>query len=244
MQGLFITGTDTGVGKTWTACALASRLVERGVRVGVYKPVCSGAEIGAAGQPIWNDLDRLWEAMGRWADPEVICPQKFRAPLAPPLAAEAEGARVDAARLRFGVDWWRGRVDLLLVEGAGGLLSPLTEAETNLDLARDLGFPLLVVAANRLGTINHTLLTLHCAQTHSLAMAGVVLCDCTAELDHSAESNAGLLLRFADLPWLGTLAYGSQQIVTRRGTPRGLDWWHLLDWWHPGESRSAAGGAG
>lgn len=229
MQGLFITGTDTGVGKTWTACALASRLTELGVRVGVYKPVCSGAEIDAEGRPRWSDLDRLWEAMGRWADREVLCPQKFRAPLAPPLAAEAEGARVDADRLRSGVEWWRGRVDLLLVEGAGGLLSPLAEAETNLDLARDLGFPLLVVAANRLGTINHTLLTLHCAQSHGLATAGVILCDCTAELDQSAASNAELLLRFADLPWLGTLAFGSRQIVTRRGTPRGLDWWHRVE---------------
>jgi dethiobiotin synthetase len=95
--------------------------------------------------------------------------------LAPHLAAEAEGKRLDPQRLRRGVDYWTERSDVVLVEGAGGLLSPLGEDELVADLAIDFGYPLVIVARNALGTINHTLLTVEAAQRRRLAIAGVVL---------------------------------------------------------------------
>ena len=178
--GLFVTGTDTGVGKTHVASLIARQLGSTGVRVGVYKPVCSGAVLDPNGVAHWDDIDRLRAAVqGHWSDSElsneVICPQRFLAPLAPPLAARAEGRVVDIEQLRRGADGWTGRAEVLIVEGAGGLLSPVSEAETVADLARDLGYPLIVVARCGLGTINHSLMTVEVARQRGLWVAGIVL---------------------------------------------------------------------
>lgn len=224
MQGLFITGTDTGVGKTQVACALLKRLAAAGVRVGAYKPVCSGVEADEQGRPVWRDVERLCEVLGKGCDPQRVCPQRFAAPLAPPVAAAAEGGRVDFDLLIEGADWWRSRVDVLIVEGAGGLLSPLTESALNVDLAQALGLPLLIVAANRLGAVNQALLAWECARARGLAVAGIVLNDVLAAADVSTASNADLLLQFTDVSWFATLAHCSDEIITRRGAAPKLDW--------------------
>ena len=175
VAGLFITGTDTGVGKTFVTAGIARQLVAQGVAVGVYKPVCSGCELDSARRPFWPDVAELAAAAGGRFDLERICPQRFEAPLAPPVAARLEGRTVDSQLLREGARWWSGRADVLLVEGVGGLLCPLTDAETVADLAVYLGFPLVIVARLGLGTINHTLLTLEAAQRRGLSVAGLVL---------------------------------------------------------------------
>jgi len=196
MPGLFITGTDTGVGKTYVAAMIARALRAAGYRVGVYKPAASGctaesgkrkAESGRRDQhtafrfPLSafcsDDALHLWEAAGRPGLLERVCPQRFEAPLAPHLAAQQEGRRLDAKLLRSGLEYWKKRSDVVLVEGAGGLMSPLGDEEYVADLARDFGFPLVVVARNALGTINQTLQTLIAAATfrEGLSIAGIVL---------------------------------------------------------------------
>ena len=159
VPGLFITGTDTGVGKTYVAALIARQLKAEGRAVGVYKPAASGCR-RQGGTLVSDDALALWEAAGRPDDLEHVCPQLFEAPLAPHLAARAEGRELDAARLRRGLDHWRRRSEIILVEGAGGLMSPLGDDEYVADLAAEFGFPLVVVSPNVLGTINQTLQTL------------------------------------------------------------------------------------
>ncbi|MBI1902841.1 MAG: dethiobiotin synthase [Planctomycetia bacterium] len=176
--GLFITGTDTSVGKTYAAAMIARACRARGLRVGVYKPVASGCRLTPQGT-ISDDALFLWEAAGRPGTLHRVCPQVFAAPLAPPLAARAEGRRVDSRLLRSGIDFWRETSEIVLVEGVGGLLSPISDDDLVIHLAAELGYPLLVVARNALGTINHTLLALRAAAAHSppLKVAAVLLND-------------------------------------------------------------------
>src|SRR5215207_10081340 len=119
LRGLFITGTSTEVGKTRVAAMIARALVADGRRVGVYKPVASGCRV-EAGELIADDAVALWEAARRPGELKRVCPQHFKAPLAPSRAAAIEGKSVDAALLRSGLDYWREACDIVLVEGAGG----------------------------------------------------------------------------------------------------------------------------
>jgi dethiobiotin synthetase len=177
LPGLFITGTDTGVGKTYVAALIARSLVACGRRVGIYKPAASGCAHDASGHLVSDDAVALWQAAGCPGELEHVCPQRFVAPLAPHLAAQAEGKELDAELLRAGLDYWKACSDFMLVEGAGGLLSPLGEREYVADLAHDFGFPMVVVTRNVLGTINATLQTLFTAAHYrgGLPVAGVVL---------------------------------------------------------------------
>ncbi len=208
-HGLFITGTDTAVGKTFVTTRIARELQAAGVRVGIYKPACSGAETDESGRPMWEDVDAHFHALNGEFPRERICPQCFHAPLAPPVAAAAEGRIVDADRLQAGVDWWRGRVDVLLVEGAGGLLCPLTESTSIADLAVELGFPLLIVARLGLGTINHTLLTVEVARSRGLSMTGIVLNDYPPQAnDPATQTNPEEIAKRSGVPFLGVIRAG------------------------------------
>jgi len=175
--GLFITGTNTGVGKTYVAAAIARSLTAHGVHVGVYKPALSGCATAAPSEDSADDDAELWRAAGRPGELSRVAPQRFRAPLAPHSAARREGRAVDAALLRTGLEYWQSRSDFLIVEGAGGLFSPTSDADYVADLAHDLGYPLVLVAANRLGAIHETMATLFAARAHrgGLAVAAVVL---------------------------------------------------------------------
>jgi dethiobiotin synthetase len=231
MKGLFVTGTDTDVGKTWITSLIARQLRAAEVRVGTYKPACSGSEMDANETPLWADIEALAEATGREFSTERICPQRFTAPLAPPVAAAAEGRTIDAALLRSGIDWWRNEVDGLLVEGVGGLLCPLTETETIADFAVDLGFPVLVVSRPALGTINHTLLTLNVARQRGLNVVGVVLNHATDEQFESefVLSNAEQIERFGAIKVLGVCHHGAGSVVPVGGAGlAGSDWFSLF----------------
>ncbi|HEX2475146.1 MAG TPA: dethiobiotin synthase, partial [Lacipirellulaceae bacterium] len=168
---------------------------------------------------------------------EQVCPQRFAASLAPHLAARAEGRLVDPRLLRDGIKFWRESSDVVLVEGAGGLMSPLTDDDYNADLAAEFGYPLVVVAANVLGTINATLQTLVTARmygkagsrkqgarpniTSGLAVAGVVLNSPTAATDDaSVASNAHELSRRCGVPLLATVEHGGR-------FEREVDWFAL-----------------
>ena len=134
----------------------------------------------------------------------MLACQRFVAPAAPPVAAEMEGTEVDRRLLRTGAAWWSERVDFLVVEGAGGLLSPIARDESVAELARDLGFPVLIVARLGLGTINHTLLTLEAARARGLAVAGVIINDAqnAAATDVSCRRNPAELARLGAAPIL------------------------------------------
>lgn len=222
MQKLLISGTDTSVGKTWVTALLARQGTAQGQIVGVYKPVCSGADPGSGPTPVWDDLRVLSAAVGdRWPVDD-ICPQRFLAPVAPPEAARREGRQVDSRRLRGGATRWGGRCDVLLIEGAGGLLCPLADDTTVADLAQDLQAPVLIVAANRLGVINHTLLTVEVLRSRQLVPAGVVLNDTRDPLpvspdhppDESLSGNATQLRHWLpdDIP-LFRCAFRGKQLL-------------------------------
>jgi dethiobiotin synthetase len=228
-SGLFVTGTDTGVGKTYVAALIARSLAAQGKRVGVYKPAASGCLRDTQSELVSEDAVALWHAAGCPGELDRVCPQRFAAPLAPPLAARAEGREVDAGLLCSGLDYWRDRSDVIIVEGAGGLMSPLgQEGDVDLyvaDLAADFGFPLVVVAANRLGTINATLQTLLTARSFrgGLSVAGVVVNHPSPAIseDLSRFSNGEELLRrcksLCSVPLLATVAY-------RGGFDRPVEW--------------------
>ncbi len=176
-RGLFITGTDTEVGKTYVAIRIARALRRAGVRVGVYKPAASGST-WRDGRLENEDARQLWEAAGCPQTIEAVCPQVFAAPLAPHLAARAEGKTLDEELLLRGLEAWSG-FDFVIVEGAGGLMSPLGEQTYVADVALEIGYPLVVVAPNQIGVINQTLQTLITAATFrdGIPVAGVVLND-------------------------------------------------------------------
>jgi dethiobiotin synthetase len=178
IPGLFFVGTDTEVGKTFQAALLARSLRQRQVRVGVYKPVLSGlADLSLpSGERGHDDATILGAAAGLdSALIPMICPQRFSAPLAPPLAAQLESRLVDERLLYNGALWWSVKCDFLLVEGAGGLMSPVSSNLTVIDLAAQFGLPVVLVAANRLGCISHTLLAAEALRCRSINLLAVVL---------------------------------------------------------------------
>ncbi len=107
-RGLFVTATDTGVGKTYLTSLIARSLPRDQVRVGAYKPVCSGAEISAEGGYYWTDIKKLTDAIGGDVDPLRICPQRLKAALAPPVAARIESVALDFEAMKTAADWWLG----------------------------------------------------------------------------------------------------------------------------------------
>ena len=210
IPGLFITGTDTGVGKTYVGALIARSLADAGRRVGVYKPAASGCRWQGE-RLVSDDAVALWDAAGRPGDLDRVCPQRFAAPLAPHLAAREEGKQLDADLLRQGLEYWRDRAEIILVEGAGGLMSPLGDNAYVADLAEEFGFPLVVVSRNVLGTINQTLQTLIAAAAfrEGLPVAGVVLNQATSpsQDDQSLPSNRAELAARCSAPILAEIAW-------------------------------------
>jgi dethiobiotin synthetase len=183
-KGAFVTGTDTGVGKTWVACRLAEALRRKGLRVGVLKP----AESGQGG-----DAQKLKRASGCPLPLDVIRPYHFKLPLAPAVAAHLEGRRVSLPKIKAAYAALRDVSDVVLVEGAGGLLVPYGPGLNGAGLAKALGLPLLVVARAGLGTLNHSLLTLEAAQRRRLKVLGLLLNGRVKAGDRSGSSNARVL---------------------------------------------------
>jgi dethiobiotin synthetase len=201
MSGLLVTGTDTGVGKTFVACALAYALRARGRRVTVMKPV----ETGVVDRP--EDALRLQEAAGDPAPLDDICPHRLREPLAPSVAAAVAGVAIDLGRLEALIRRRLDEADVLIVEGAGGLLVPIADSVSYADVAARLRLPLLVVAANRLGTVNHCALTVRVAHAMGLDVLGIVLSQPASDVDPSAATNAATIATLTGVPVLAVLPY-------------------------------------
>jgi dethiobiotin synthetase len=184
MRGLFVTGTDTGVGKTFVTTALARGLRAAGVDVGVMKPIETG--VPAAGP---EDARALRLAAGVDDPLERICPVQFSLPASPEAAARAESRTVPLAAIHEAFESLARRHAFMLVEGAGGLLVPIDEATDMADLVRAFDLPLLVVARANLGTVNHTRLSLEAAERRGLEVFGVVISHATAELPEGDRRN-------------------------------------------------------
>ncbi len=204
--GLFVTGTDTGVGKTLITAGIAHALRARGIDVGVMKPVETGCSTRAGGlQP--PDALTLREAAEVRDALDLINPYRFREPLAPMVAAERSRRRVDVERLleRFGC--LADRHTVMLVEGAGGLLAPITEKLSFLDLAVRLQLPVLVVIGSRLGALNHARLTVDAALAARIPIAGVIVNRATAERSLARTTNLSALRRLLPIPVLGEIPH-------------------------------------
>jgi dethiobiotin synthetase len=205
-SGLFITGTDTGVGKTLIACGLAAVLRDLGYRVGVMKPAETGCE-EKDGKLFPQDAFYLKQASGCEEPLERICPYRLRDPLAPSVAAAREEVAIDVSLLAETYREISSAHDVTIVEGAGGLLVPLLPHYTYADLARLLKLPVVVVGANRLGAINHLLLTLEHASCRGLRVIGYVW-NCLDESPSlAAETNRAALIGLTGASCLGEIPF-------------------------------------
>lgn len=184
MEGVFVTGTGTEVGKTVVAASIARSLAAEGKRVAVFKPAVTG--LAEDGEP---DHSRLRRAAGSDQSDEEIAPYRYGPPMSPHLAAELVGEEIDPARLAAAAREAGAEADALVCEGVGGLLVPLTADYLVRDLAVELGLPLVVAACPGLGTINHTLLTLEAARAAGLAVDSVVLTPWPEEPSRIEQSN-------------------------------------------------------
>ena len=201
-RGLFVTGTDTGVGKTLVSAALSMFLREKGVEVGVMKPAETGIEDPAKLGP---DAELLRWASASTDTLDQICPYRFKAPLAPAVAASKEQIRINYSDL---IDHGKALIDrheFTIIEGAGGLMVPLAGGMLMADLARELKLPLLVVTRPNLGTINHTLLTLFTARSMELPVAGYLINRMPAEQGLAEETAPHSLASLTTEDLLGVL---------------------------------------
>jgi dethiobiotin synthetase len=185
---VFLTGTDTGVGKTVVACALLRGLRALGIAAGAMKPIETG--VGSTGPA---DAIALRDAAGAGDLLAEVCPQAFALAAAPAVAAHAQGRTVDLAAIDAAHARLRARHEFLVVEGAGGLLVPIAAELTMAELAQRFALPLLVVARAALGTINHTRLTLEAARARKLRIAGVVISHASGQLLDADLANLALL---------------------------------------------------
>lgn len=204
-HGIFVTGTDTGVGKTRIATALLRAFAGRGLRTVGMKPVAAGCE-WADGALVNEDVAALTAASTVAAPVDLINPYRFQPAIAPHLAAELAGETISLQRIRDAYVALAARADRVVVESAGGFLVPLNEREDFGDLARLLGLPVLVVVGMRLGCLNHALLTAEAVQRRGLKFAGWV----ANRLDASTpavERNVQTLCKRLDAPLLGIVQF-------------------------------------
>ncbi|MDE2261151.1 MAG: dethiobiotin synthase [Gammaproteobacteria bacterium] len=197
--GLFVTGTDTGVGKTVVCAALARAWVARGLRVAVMKPVASGSDRTPAG-PRNSDALALMAAANVPAPYETVNPYCFIPAISPHIAAREAGVAIDLGLLRSRFDSLAGSADCVVVEGAGGWLAPISDGASMADLAVALALPVLLVVGLRLGCLNHALLTRESLAARGTAFAGWIANAVDAHFDRSAENLATLAARLGAPP--------------------------------------------
>lgn len=206
MKSVFVTGTDTGVGKTIISSSIAAYLsTVKGLDVGVMKPFESGIE--TAGDRGLDDTWILKTASGSEDDVNEINPYLFKAPLAPEPAAAEENASIDIDLVTSLYDRLAARHDVVIVEGAGGLLVPITERFFYADLIRAWRAPVIVVSRLTLGTINHTLLTCGHLRSIGAKVLGVILNDTEGAGDIASRTNPAMLKKYLDVPLLGVFPH-------------------------------------
>lgn len=196
MRGLFVTGTDTGVGKSVVAAAICAGLAAQGRRVAAFKPVVTGLDDPPGDWP--PDHELLASVTGQ--DPSAVAPWRFGPPASPHLAAELEGTTLEPSELLAAARRAGAYADALVCEGVGGLMVPITPGYLIRDLALDMRMPLVVAARPGLGTINHTLLTLEAARAAGLEPLAVVMTPWPASPGRLEQSNRETVERLGGVP--------------------------------------------
>lgn len=203
MAHYFITGTDTDAGKTYVTCLLLEALRRSGRQVAGYKPFVCGAR---------TDAHQLLDSSSPGLTLEEVNPLWFKSPAAPYAAGLLENKSVPLEVAREGFYDLTARFEAVLVEGAGGWEVPLTETETLADFVQSMTLPVIVVVNNRLGALNHTLLTIRNIQARGLTCAGVILNYVSEERDAASISNRMVLERFLNVPVLAEVMHGETEI--------------------------------
>jgi len=209
---ILITGTDTGAGKTYVACLLGRRLVRHGISVRPLKPVESGCLPGKKGMPHPADAAALRDAFAPGLPLSEVCLYPLSAPLSPHLAARLERNIPDPSRIRGAIAAAAAAAEVVLVEGAGGILVEVAEGYSFADLARELAMPVLVVAEDRLGVLNHLGLTWRFLADAGLSRAGVILNERSPEDFPAREFNESEVRRIAGDRYLGKIPHGAAEL--------------------------------
>ena len=210
-KGIFITGTDTGVGKTYLASGIAAEMRHRGVNVGVMKPAETGCRM-RGGRLVPRDARCLMKAAGVDDSLALVNPYRFRRPLAPSVAARLAGKKIKPDRIVVACRELSRRHDFMIVEGAGGIMVPLRGSYTYLDLALALALPVLIVARPSLGTINHTLLTIAALKERRLEISGIVINHTREQKEGLAEmTNPAVMESISGVKIVGTIPFGSRR---------------------------------
>ncbi|MGQ0792825.1 MAG: dethiobiotin synthase [Deltaproteobacteria bacterium] len=200
MKGIFVTGTDTGVGKTVASAALAWTLKCAGRRVAPMKPAQTGIASGDA-----LDIEFIQRVLGADYPLNLVCPYRFAHPLAPSVAAALEGAQIDLEIIKSAYHSLASAYDTVVVEGAGGLLAPLWGDYLMADLASDLNLPLVIVSRPGLGALNHLKLTVESAEARGIAVLGTIINRFPAAPSCAEITNPRLMQRMTGRPILGAL---------------------------------------
>jgi dethiobiotin synthetase len=224
--GLFFTGTDTGVGKTFVTAAVARILRRRGRGVVVCKPVATGA-VWRDGHWVSEDAIALAQAAGVTGDMSQVTPWMFPDPVAPPVAARRADVELRLDQIIRAVQDRSQPRKAMLIEGIGGLMCPLTEKETVADLVAGLNLPMIVVTRRSLGTLNHTLMTLEISRTRGLQVAGVVINESCPPRTLAEETNVLELRKRMQAPLLATIPFQNGSADSIPASLEGVDWWRL-----------------
>ena len=206
-KGYFITGTDTGVGKTLVAGGLAALYRSRGLNVGVMKPVATGCK--RVNNTLVSDDAVFLKFLAEVEDEyELINPISLEQPLAPTVAARLSNKKIDLEKVRTAYDTLCERHEYMIVEGIGGLLVPIDEYYFVVDMAEEMELPLIVVCRPTLGTINHTLLTVSYAHQHGLDVKGIIINESAENCDPIVkDTNTDEIKRLTGLPILGIIPF-------------------------------------
>ena len=222
MKGVFVAGTDTGVGKTFASTALLHALRRRFPRVAGMKPVAAGA-IRVDGRWVSEDALALRAASSIPMPPALDNPVLLPEPMSPHLAAERAGVRICVASLARCYQQLAARADFVVVEGAGGLLVPLTETETGADLAVALALPVVLVVGLRLGCLNHALLTMEAIRARGLTLAGWI-CNRIDPAMPAEQGNVDYLRARLDAPMLADFRFCAEPDPRSQSVFLPADW--------------------
>jgi dethiobiotin synthetase len=207
LPGIFITGTDTGIGKTFVSKNILKILVEKGIQPGVMKPVETGCVV-KQGEVIPEDALALKKAASIDQARKLINPYALTYPLAPVVSGDLEDIKIERKVILRAFSELRAQYEFMLIEGAGGFFVPLSENYLIAHLARDMALPLIIVARPSLGTINHTLLTIHAARSWNCEIQGVIVnYDDDYKKGLAEKTSPEIIEKFGHVPVIGIVPF-------------------------------------